>query len=58
MEKNARLVNRGPYTHIYKVTGCVFMTKEQILDFCDGNNFGGNVYVNAKGEGMVEVYID
>lgn len=53
-----RLVRRGYGTHTYEVKGAQGMTKEEILNKCDYNNFGGVVYVGADGCGTVEVYVD
>lgn len=48
-----KLVNRGCGTHYYEVKNTEGMTKEEILDACDCNNFGGTVYGNT-----VAVYVD
>ena len=52
------LIKRGCGRHIYEVKGAQGMTKEEILNKCDYNNFGGVVYVGADGCGTVEVYVD
>ena len=38
---------------IYKVSGHEGMTKQEIINACDPNNWGGNVMGN-----IVEVYVD
>ncbi len=58
MEKTKQIINKTRFTHTYRVTGCIGRTKNEILDYCDGNNFGGSVYINDMGCGTVEVYID
>ena len=41
----------------YKVCGITTETDEQIIDFCDRNNFGGRVNRNGN-TATVYVYID
>ena len=52
------LIKKGYGTHTYAVKGAIGMTKEEILNKCDYNNFGGCVYVGENGCGTVEVYVD
>ena len=44
---------RTPYAVTYGIKNYDGMTKEEILDACDRNNFGGEVYCN-----ICKVYID
>jgi hypothetical protein len=59
MEKmlKKRLVKNGLVAR-YEVEGNVdHLNDQEILDFCDLNNWGGMVYRHENGA-MVEVYID
>lgn len=48
-----KLENRTATTHTYTVENIDGMTKAEIIDACDPNNFGGDVWGNT-----VKVYID
>ena len=48
-----RLIKRGRGTDTYEVANTNGMTKDEIIDACDFNNFGGYVYGTT-----VEVYTD
>ena len=48
-----KLVRRGRGMDIYEVNNIEGMTKQEIIDACDPNNFGGRVYGKT-----VEVYTD
>ena len=47
------LLVKTPYAHTYGIENYEGMTKEEILDACDPNNFGGTVRGN-----IVKVNID
>jgi hypothetical protein len=49
----ATLINRTYTTNTYRVEDYEGMTKEEMIDACDPNNFGGYVVGN-----IVTVYID
>ena len=42
----------------YFVEGITTETNAEILDFCDRNNWGGQVYRKGNGKAYVEVNID
>lgn len=48
-----KVIRYGRGTDIYEVNNTEGMTKQEILDACDRNNFGGCVCGNT-----VEVYTD
>ena len=48
-----KLVRRGYGTDVYTVDNTNGMTEEEIINACDGCNFGGRVYGHT-----VEVYTD
>ena len=48
-----KIVNRGRGVDTYEVNNIEGMTKQEIIDACDPNNFGGRVYGKT-----VEVYTD
>ena len=45
-------------TEEYRVEGITTETNEQIIDFCNRNNFGGYVYRYGQGCARVEINID
>lgn len=45
-------------TTTYEVSGFTNETDQELIDFCDRNNFGGNVRRYTNGTAMVEVYTD
>ena len=45
-------------TATYIIEGIKTESDEEILDFCDPNNFGGYVTRYSDGTASVEVYID
>lgn len=57
MKKTEKTTNRAT-TREFFVEGITNETNDQILDFCDINNFGGVVHRNANGTATVTVYID
>lgn len=57
MKKTEKTTNRAT-TREFFVEGITNETNDQILDFCDINNFGGVVRRNANGTATVTVYID
>ena len=42
----------------YKVVGITNETNQELIDFCDRNNFGGNVIRHGNCTATVEVYTD
>jgi hypothetical protein len=52
-------VERRIGTETYKVTGIVSnRTNDELIDFCDANNFGGRVKRYGDYVAYVTVYID
>ena len=52
-------VERRPANEVYKVTGILInRTDDELIDFCDSNNFGGRVKRYGKYVAYVTVYID
>ena len=47
------LLIKTPYAETYGITNYEGMTKEEILDACDPNNFGGEIFGD-----IVKVNID
>ena len=45
-------------TTTYEVVGITNQTNQELINFCDPNNFGGNVRRHANGTATVEVYTD
>lgn len=58
MEKNQ--VSQGYGHQCYRVEGIEVATKsnQELIDFCDRNNFGGNVVRHSDTVAFVKVYID
>ena len=54
---NKKLIMKGYGSETYEVTGITTETDEQILKFCDFNNFGGRVFRYGTFARVV-VYID
>ena len=48
-----KIIRYGRGTNTYEVNNTEGMTKQEIIDACDPNNFGGKVYGKT-----VEVYTD
>ena len=57
MEK-VRVETYKKTTKAYRVTGITNETNAEIIDFCDPNNFGGQVTRYTDGVAFVYVYID
>lgn len=52
-------VERRPANEVYKVTGIIInRTDDELINFCDINNFGGRVRRYGKYVAYVTVYID
>lgn len=48
-----KLISRRRGVDVYTIANYEGMTKDEILDACDRNNFGGNIYGDTA-----EVYTD
>lgn len=50
--------SNSKFRRVFIVEGITDETDEEILDFCDRNNFGGWVRRRGDGTAQVECYID
>ncbi len=54
----AQIIRYGKSIDEYKVTDFEGMTDTEIIDACDRNNWGGNVFKFTDGTAKVQVYKD